>query len=237
MLAVEGLAAGYSERWVLRDVSFTVAPQEMVGIVGPNGAGKSTLLKALLGLVPRWRGRVQLDAQPLLQQRRRVAYVPQRSQVDWDYPITVEQVVRLGCNGRCSERVQQALGQLGLEHLRRRRIGDLSGGQQQRVFLARALVQGADVFLLDEPLTGIDAQAERVILDVLRHWQRQGAMILVSTHHWGQLLQHMNRVMLLNQRLIAVGHPEDVMTPAYLDRTYATSQETDVAYQHWSSFC
>ncbi|MEN9250256.1 MAG: metal ABC transporter ATP-binding protein [Gloeomargarita sp. GMQP_bins_120] len=228
MLVVEGLAAGYGGRWVLPEVSFTVAPREMVGLVGPNGAGKSTLLKALLGLIPQRRGQVWLDGRPLWRQRRRVAYVPQRSQIDWDYPITVEQVVRLGCQGPAQGSVQQALQQLGLEPLRRRRIGDLSGGQQQRVFLARALAQGADVFLLDEPLTGIDAQAEQVMTNVLHQLRQQGAMIVVSTHHWGQFLQQMNRVLLLNGRLIAMGPPQEVMTPDHLQVAYATSSTMDL---------
>ncbi|APB34010.1 ABC transporter-like protein [Gloeomargarita lithophora Alchichica-D10] len=221
MLVVESLSAGYPGRPVLAEVSFTLAPQEMVGLVGPNGAGKSTLLKALLGLLPQVSGRVWLELRPLLHQRQRVAYIPQRSEIDWDYPITVEQVVRLGCGGRRSPQVLSTLERLGLLALRRRRIGALSGGQQQRVFLARALVQGADVFCLDEPLTGVDAHAEQVILDVLTELRQNGAMILVSTHHWGEFLQQMNRVMLLNQRLIAVGTPQEVMTPEFLQHTYA----------------
>ncbi len=224
MLVVESLSAGYPGRPVLEDISFVVAPCEMVGVVGPNGAGKSTLLKALLGLLPQVSGRVWLEQRLLWHQRQRVAYIPQRSQIDWDYPITVEQVVRLGCWGRRRQSVLPALERLGLLTLRRRRIGALSGGQQQRVFLARALVQGADVFCLDEPLTGVDAQAERVILEVLTELRRDGAMILVSTHHWGEFLQRMNRVMLLNQRLIAVGTPQEVMTPEFLQPTYSVNQ-------------
>ncbi|MEN9216334.1 MAG: metal ABC transporter ATP-binding protein [Gloeomargarita sp. HHBFW_bins_162] len=223
MLVVESLSAGYPGQPVLADISFHVAPQEMVGVVGPNGAGKSTLLKAVLGLLPRVSGRVWLEGRLLSQQRRRVAYIPQRSQIDWDYPITVEQVVRLGCGGRSDSRIAPTLERLGLLALRRRRIGALSGGQQQKVFLARALAQGADVFLLDEPLTGVDAQAERVILDVLTELRQQGAMILVSTHHWGEFLQRMSRVMLLNHRLIAIGTPQDVMTPECLRHTYSAN--------------
>jgi manganese/iron transport system ATP-binding protein len=226
MLVVESLAAGYPGRPVLAGVSFAVAPGEMVGVVGPNGAGKSTLLQALLGLLPQVSGRVWLGGRPLVQQRQRVAYVPQRSQIDWDYPITVEQVVRLGCGGRREPQVGAALERLGLLGLQRRRIGDLSGGQQQRVFLARALVQKADVFCLDEPLTGVDAHAEQVILQVLNELRQQGAMILVSTHHWGEFLQQMNRVMLLNQRLIAVGTPQEVMTPELLRHAYAVNHHT-----------
>ena len=221
VLVVESLAAGYPGRPVLTGVSFTVAPGEMVGVVGPNGAGKSTLLKALLGLLPQVRGRVWLAGKPLAQQRHRVAYVPQRSQIDWDYPITVEQVVRLGCGGRREPQVWTALARLGLLGLQRRRVGALSGGQQQRVFLARALVQKADVFCLDEPLTGVDAQAEQVMLQVFQELRQQGAMILVSTHHWGEFLQQMNRVLLLNQRLIAVGTPQEVMTPQLLHHAYS----------------
>jgi len=224
MLVVESLAAGYPGRPVLAGVSFAVAAGEMVGLVGPNGAGKSTLLKALLGLLPQVSGRVWLGGKPLTQQRQRVAYIPQRSQIDWDYPITVEQVVRLGCGGRREPGVRAALERLGLWGLQRRRIGALSGGQQQRVFLARALVQKADVFCLDEPLTGVDVQAEQIILEVLNELRQQGAIILVSTHHWGEFLQQMNRVMLLNQRVIAVGTPQEVMTPELLRHAYSVNE-------------
>ncbi|MEN9213891.1 MAG: metal ABC transporter ATP-binding protein [Gloeomargarita sp. DG02_4_bins_56] len=224
MLVVESLSAGYPGRAVLTDISFQVSRREMVGIVGPNGAGKSTLLKALLGLLPRVSGQVWWEGRLLSRQRQRVAYIPQRSQIDWDYPITVEQVVRLGCGGRPAAQMVPTLERLGLLDLRRRRIGTLSGGQQQKVFLARALVQGAEVFLFDEPLTGVDAAAEQAILHVLRELRRQGAVILVSTHHWGEFLQSMNRVMLLNQRLIAVGTPQEVMTPEFLHHAYSVNQ-------------
>jgi manganese/iron transport system ATP-binding protein len=211
-------------------VSFQIPPGQLVGIVGPNGAGKSTLLKAMLGLIPIRTGLVHYDDRPLQRQLDRVAYVPQRSQIDWDYPITVWTVVmmartrRLGwfrtSNRAANRLVQQALERVGILDLRDRRIGDLSGGQQQRVFLARALAQQADLFLLDEPFTGVDKKTEAIMLDVFMELRSQDKILLVSSHDWGQVLTHMDRLLLLNQSLIADGSPQQVMTAENLLEAY-----------------
>lgn len=165
MLEVDQLSVDYRGISALDNVSFTVAPGELVGLIGPNGAGKSTLIKALLGLLP-MQGQVALYGMPVRRQRHRIAYVPQRSQIDWDYPITAWNVVMMAQTARigwfrrpdrqASRYVEEALQRVDLFDLRRRQIGQLSGGQQQRVFLARALAQQADLFLFDEPFTGID---------------------------------------------------------------------------------
>ncbi|MBF2028209.1 MAG: metal ABC transporter ATP-binding protein [Oscillatoriales cyanobacterium C42_A2020_001] len=232
MLEVQQLAVNYRGVRGLDPVSFQVSPGQLVGIIGPNGAGKSTLLKALLGLVPASGGVVHYCTCPLHQQLERVAYIPQRSQIDWDYPITVWNVVMMARTrqlgwfrspGRAAkEIVKAALARVEMIDLRDRRIGELSGGQQQRVFLARALAQQADLFLFDEPFTGVDKKAEAIMLEVFEELRSQGKILLLSTHEWGQSLNQLDRLLLLNQCLIADGSPQQVMTPENLRQAYGT---------------
>jgi manganese/iron transport system ATP-binding protein len=232
MLEVQQLAVNYRGVRGLEPLSFQVSPGQLVGIIGPNGAGKSTLLKALLGLVPASGGAVHYCTCPLHQQLKRVAYIPQRSQIDWDYPITVWNVVvmartrQLGwfrSPGRAAkEIVKAALARVEMFNLRDRRIGELSGGQQQRVFLARALAQQADLFLFDEPFTGVDKKTEAIMLEVFEELRSQGKILLLSTHEWGQSLNQLDRLLLLNQYLIADGSPQQVMTPENLRQAYGT---------------
>ena len=230
MLEVQQLTVNYRDVRGLAPVSFQVGPGQLVGIIGPNGAGKSTLLKALLGLVPSG-GVVHYCTCPLHQQLERVAYIPQRSQIDWDYPITVWNVVmmartrQLGCfrsPGRAAKAmVKAALERVEMLNLCHRRIGELSSGQQQRVFLARALAQQADLFLFDEPFTGVDQKTEAIMLEVFEELRSQGKILLLSTHEWGSLSQ-LDRLLLLNQYLIADGSPQQVMTPENLRQAYGT---------------
>jgi manganese/iron transport system ATP-binding protein len=232
MLDVQHLAVNYRGVRGLDSISFQVERGQVVGIIGPNGAGKSTLMKAMLGLVPTASGRVSYCTCPLHQQLERVAYVPQRSQIDWDYPISVWNVVlmartrQLGWfrspNTATKAIVKAALEKVEMLDLRDRRIGQLSGGQQQRVFLARALAQDADLFLFDEPLTGVDRTTEAIMLQVFSELRSQGKILLVSTHEWGQTLRQLDRLLLLNQRLIAEGSPHQVMTSQNLQQAYGT---------------
>ncbi len=248
MLEVERLAVSYRGVRGLDQVSFKVNPGQLVGIVGPNGAGKSTMLKAMLGLIPSEQGRVSYCACPLHQQLERVAYVPQRSQIDWDYPITVWNVVMMARTRQLGwfhapkraarEIVQTALDRVEMSPLKHRRIGELSGGQQQRVFLARALAQQAEVFLFDEPFTGIDKKTEAMILDVFAELRSHGKILLVSSHDWGQAIKQLDRLLLLNQRLIADGDPQHVMTPENLQQAYGVPMQA-FGHQDWDSnlFC
>jgi manganese/iron transport system ATP-binding protein len=223
MLEVQQLSVNYRGVRGLDAISFQIEPGQFVGIMGPNGAGKSTLLKAMLGLIPKTGGRVQYCTCPLCQQLERVAYLPQRSQIDWDFPITVWHVAMMartrdlgwfrGPRQRDRRIVQAALERVEMWHLRDRRIGELSGGQQQRVFLARALAQQADLFLLDEPLTGVDQKTEAIMMDVFAELRTDGKILLVCSHDWGQTLTQVDRLLLLNQQLIADGTPQQVMTP------------------------
>lgn len=232
MLEVQQLTVNYRGVRGLDPVSFQVGPGQLVGIIGPNGAGKSTLLKALLGLVPASSGVVHYCTCPLHQQLERVAYIPQRSQIDWDYPITVWNVVMMArtrqlgwlrsAGQAARETVKAALERVEMLNLRHRRIGGLSGGQQQRVFLARSLAQQADLFLFDEPFTGVDKKTEAIMLEVFEELRSQGKILLLSTHEWGQSLSQLDRLLLLNQSLIADGSPQQVMTPENLRQAYGT---------------
>jgi manganese/iron transport system ATP-binding protein len=232
MLEVQQLVVNYRSVRGLDAVSFQVSPGQLVGIIGPNGAGKSTLLKALLGLVPKSSGVVRYCTCPLHQQLERVSYIPQRSQIDWDYPITVWSVVMMARTRQlgwlrshskaAKEIVKAALARVEMLDHRDRRIGELSGGQQQRVFLARALAQQADLFLFDEPFTGVDKKTEAIMLEVFEELRSQGKILLLSTHEWGQSLGQLDRLLLFNQHLIADGSPQQVMTPENLSQAYGT---------------
>ncbi len=230
MLQVQHLCVNYRNLQALDDVDFKLPDGSLVGLVGPNGAGKSTLIKALLGLIPVQVGQVLYQGVPLKQQRRRVAYVPQRSQIDWDYPITVWHVVMMARTAHAGwfrspsrqsrEIVREALERVELFHLRDRQIGELSGGQQQRMFLARAIAQQSDLLLLDEPLAGVDKKTEALIFQIYDELKAQGKTLLISCHEWGGILDHYDQLLLLNRRLIASGSPADVMTPQNIQLAY-----------------
>jgi manganese/iron transport system ATP-binding protein len=230
MLEIQQLAVNYRGARVLDQIDFELKQGELVGLIGPNGAGKSTLLKAMLGLIPTVKGRVKYGTGKLSQHLQQVAYVPQRSQVDWDYPITVWNVVMMGRTkqlgwfrnpGKATKAiVSEALDRVGMLDLKDRRIGELSGGQQQRVFLARALAQQADLFLFDEPFTGVDKKTESVLIEIFSELSAAGKILLISTHEWGHLLDRLDRVLLLNQCLIADGTPQSVMTAENLQQAY-----------------
>lgn len=236
MLQVRSLCVRYRGLSVLDDVSLDLAPGELVGLIGPNGAGKSTLIKALLGLVPIESGMITFRGVPLRRLRHRVAYVPQRSQIDWDYPITVQRVVMMafakaagwwrspGPAARAAAR--SAMEQVNIWDLRDRPIGSLSGGQQQRVFLARALAQKAEFFLLDEPFTGVDKQTELVLLNLFAELRAQGHLVLVCSHEWGSSLERYDRLLLLNRSLLANDRPQAVMTLDNIRRAYGENMQT-----------
>jgi manganese/iron transport system ATP-binding protein len=234
MLEVQQVSVNYASGQGLDPVSFQILPGEMVGVMGPNGAGKSTMMKAILGLVPVSSGHVHYCTCPLHQQLEKVAYVPQRSQIDWDYPITVETVVslartrHLGWFRRSSaagqRAVRSAMERVNVWDLRDRRIGNLSGGQQQRVFLARALAQEAEMLLFDEPFTGVDATTEEILFRTFAELRNEGKILLISSHEWGSNLSKglttLDRLLLLNHELIASGTPQEVMTQENLRLAY-----------------
>ncbi|NJK49331.1 metal ABC transporter ATP-binding protein [Candidatus Gracilibacteria bacterium] len=238
MLDVRQLAVNYRQVQGIDRISFHVNPGQLVGIIGPNGAGKSTMMKAMLGLIPSASGAVHYCNCPLHQQLQKVAYIPQRSAIDWDFPITVWNVVlmsrtrHLGWFRRPGKGakaiVKAALERVEMYSLRHRRIGELSGGQQQRVFLARALAQQAEIFLLDEPFTGVDVKTEAIMLKVFDELKNEGKILLISSHDWGQTLYQLDRLLLLNRGLIADGTPQQVMTPENLCRAYGTNLQNSL---------
>ncbi|MDX2227987.1 MAG: metal ABC transporter ATP-binding protein [Leptolyngbyaceae cyanobacterium bins.349] len=229
-VSVRNLTVHYRAVQALQNVTLSIQPGRLTGIIGPNGAGKSTMLKAMLGLVPTVQGEVVYGDRALADQLDRVAYVPQRSQIDWTYPATVWDVVMMGRirkSGwfrRFSHVSRQiALGSLervGMADFRDRPIGQLSGGQQQRVFLARALAEEADVFCLDEPLTGIDQKTEAVIFDILGELAAADKTVIVVNHDLGEAITHFDDLILLNRELIAYGDRQSVLRPENMHRGY-----------------
>jgi manganese/zinc/iron transport system ATP- binding protein len=228
-VSVRGLTVSYGERPVLRSVSFDVNSGQIVGVVGPNGAGKSTLLRAILGLIPLDAGSITLSGKPISQCRNRVAYVPQTEAVDWDFPVTVQDVVLMGRYGRLGlfgrpkhadrSAAEEALELVGMTEYAHRHIRQLSGGQQQRVFLARALCQDADILLLDEPFAGVDAATEQTIFDLITKMAAQGKTLIVVNHDLS-VLDRFDIVLLLNQQVVAFGPTNQAVNDRNLHRTY-----------------
>ena len=229
-ISVADLTVAYRDQPVLWDIDLEVPPGVLMAIVGPNGAGKTTLIKAVLGLVPTAAGRVLVHGAPLRATRRDVAYVPQRGSVDWDFPTDALDVVMMGRYaelgwfrrpGRAErERALDALAQVGMADFAGRQIAQLSGGQQQRVFLARALVQDARVYLMDEPFQGVDATTERAIIGILQRLRADGKTVLVVHHDLQTVPEYFDEVLLLNVRRIAAGPVAEVFTDANLRTTY-----------------
>lgn len=229
-IEVQDLTVAYGDRPVLWDIDLTASRGILMAIVGPNGAGKTTLVKAMLGLVPTAAGRVLFFGRPYGRRQQLVGYVPQRGSVDWDFPTSVMDVAMMGLYGRVGwirrpgkkERVlaMRALEQVGMQELAQRQISQLSGGQRQRVFLARALVQDADIYFMDEPFQGVDATTERAIIDLLRQLRSRGKTVLVVHHDLQTVPVYFDEVMLLNVRRIASGPVETEFTAENLRLTY-----------------
>ena len=220
----------YRSTPVLHDVSFRAPPGTLTAIVGPNGAGKSTLIKASLGLIQPAAGHFEFFGRSFRDVDGRVSYVPQRTSVDWDFPVTALDVVCMGLyrkigwlrpiGQRHRRQAMEALASVGMQDYARRQISQLSGGQQQRVFLARSLVQGAELFLMDEPLAGVDAATEQTIIDTLRSLRDQGRTAMIVHHDLDTVADYFDRVLLLNGRVIAEGTVNEVMKPRLLKEAY-----------------
>lgn len=229
-IEVTDLTVAYGERPVLWDVDLTVPPGTLMAIVGPNGAGKTTLIKAILGLLPIAAGQVLIYGLPYSEQRRLVGYVPQRGSVDWDFPTSVLDVVSMGRYGALgwfrrpghTERAlaMDALAQVGMADYAGRQISQLSGGQQQRTFLARALVQDAQVYFMDEPFQGVDATTERAIVELLKSLRAAGKTVVVVHHDLQTVPEYFDWVTLLNVRRVASGPVDEVFTEDNLRLTY-----------------
>lgn len=230
-LIVENLSAGYpGARNAIEGVSFAVSRGERIGVLGPNGAGKSTLFKAIVGLIPHHTGRVSMHGEDCKTSHNMVGYVPQHEEIDWNFPVTVRDVVMMGRLRHIGwfrwprradwQAVDAVLERVGMQDFRDRQIGQLSGGQKRRVFIARALAQETDVLLLDEPFTGVDAAAAHEILDILDLLRREGVAVILATHDMSMAATHFDRLLLLKGRVIAYGTPSEVFTPETLGEAY-----------------
>jgi manganese/zinc/iron transport system ATP- binding protein len=229
-LEVHDLSVAYHKKPVLYGIDVTMPAGQLIGIVGPNGAGKSTLLKAVMGLLPTTSGWVKVFGKSYAENCRRVGYVPQRESVDWDFPVNVMDVVLMGRYGRIGlarrpgarDRAVAAecLERVHMLPYARRQIGNLSGGQQQRVFLARALAQESDLYLMDEPFVGVDAATEAAIIALLQELKSSGKTVLVVHHDLSSAREYFDSLLLLNMRLVAFGPTAEVFTPEILQTTY-----------------
>jgi len=229
-IEVEHLTVSYNARPALLDVSVNIEADQLVGIIGPNGAGKSTFIKAVLGFVRPDLGTVRIGGTNAQNAKGQVAYVPQRGAVDWDFPITVKEVALMGRYQQIpwyssprkedGETAMEALKMVRMEEFADRQIGELSGGQQQRVFMARALAQGSNILLLDEPFAGVDAATERAILEVLDRAKRSGKTLVVVHHDLSTAAEYFDKLLLIKQRLYAYGEPEAVLQEDLLSQVY-----------------
>lgn len=231
--SAEHLSVNYDKTPVLWDINFSVPKGKLIGIVGPNGAGKTTLIKTAMGFLQPIGGKIEFFGQPLCKVRNEVAYVPQRETVDWDFPITVEELVLMGRYGhlglfrwpRRADKlaVNHYLEMVGMAPYAKRQISQLSGGQQQRVFIARALMQEANLYFMDEPFAGIDHASEGVIMDLLRRMRDQGKTVFVVHHDLGNIESYFDNLVIINMRLIAAGPVSEVFTAENLKRAYGTA--------------
>lgn len=231
-LRVDNLSVSYYGKKAVDNVSFKVDAGNLVGIVGPNGAGKSTLIKAVLGLIPREQGEVTIDEQPIKATRKQIAYVPQRSVIDWNFPITVKHTVLLGTYPNLGlfrrpsksdkEWAMECLSKVGLLKFKNNQIGELSGGQQQRVFMARALAQKAQLFFLDEPFAGIDVSSEEVIINILKSLRDEGKTVFVVHHDLSKIEQYFDHLIVINKHLIGSGAVHNIFLPDLMQRAYQT---------------
>lgn len=229
-LAIRGLTVSYGDKPAVFSVDATMMPGTMTAIIGPNGAGKSTVLKAALGVIPSLSGEVTAFGKKLASVRDRIAYVPQRASVDWDFPTTSRDVVMMGLYSRVGllgrfrrddrARAYECLDRVGMADFADRQIGQLSGGQQQRIFLARALAQDADLYLLDEPFAGVDAATERAIIDVLKDLNANGKTVVAVHHDLATVRRYFDHVFLINVRKVAEGPVDEAFTPETLSATY-----------------
>lgn len=229
-LAIRGMTVFYDQKPAIFSVDATFRAGRLTAIIGPNGAGKSTLLKAALGIVAPLAGKASIFGASIAESRARLAYVPQRASVDWEFPARVADVVgmglypRLGLLGRFSKdhraKVMACLARVGMEDFADRQIGQLSGGQQQRVFLARALAQEADLYLLDEPFAGVDAATERAIIEVLKSLRAEGKTVIAVHHDLSTIADYFDDVLILNVRKVSEGSVAEAFTAEALDKAY-----------------
>ncbi|WP_200410989.1 metal ABC transporter ATP-binding protein [Virgibacillus salexigens] len=229
-LSVKDISVTYDKQLALEDVSFAVPEGSITGIIGPNGAGKSTLIKSILQLLPTLSGNVEVFHKPIKSQKKIIGYVPQRSEVDWDFPTNALDVVLMGrynhiglfkrANKKEVTWAKTCLEKVGMQDYATRQISQLSGGQQQRVFLARAMAQDAKVYFMDEPFAGVDASTEKAIIQLMKEWKAEGKTVLVVHHDLQTVNDYFDHVLLLNKSPIAYGETQTVFTLDNLEQAY-----------------
>ncbi len=234
IVEVHDLTVAYDAKPVLWDIDLEIPKGKLVAIVGPNGAGKTTLIKAMLGLIKPVSGAVHFKMLPDKRFCSRIAYVPQSGSVDWDFPATVLDIVMMGRYGHLGwfrrpgkaekQMAMETLEKVGMQDYADRQISQLSGGQQQRVFLARALIQQAEIYFMDEPFKGVDAQTEKSIISLLKELKKQGKTVIVVHHDLQTVPEYFDWVTLINLRVLESGPVSEVFTEEALNRTYGSSQ-------------
>lgn len=229
-ITIEGLSVSYDRKRVLSNIYLQIEEGKLIGVLGPNGAGKSTLFKSILGLIDIHTGMVRVYGKDIADNRKRIAYVPQRDEVDWTFPATVRDIVMMGrypsksvlqkMTAADRQKAADAMQELKIIDLADRQIGALSGGQQQRVFLARALCQEADILMLDEPFVGVDITTEEHIIRVLRKLALEGKTLLVVHHDLATVKSYFDQVILINQRLVAYGDTDTTFISENIAKAY-----------------
>ncbi|CAM3139491.1 metal ABC transporter ATP-binding protein [Streptobacillus felis] len=231
VIEIKDLVVAYDLEPVLENVNLDINKGDLMALVGPNGAGKSTLIKTVLQFIKPIVGSVKISGRDYKLEKKKIAYVPQRGSVDWDFPTTLFDVVMMGCYGRVGflkrvpkeeiERVNKAIKQVEMLEFKDRQISELSGGQQQRAFLARALVQDAEIYLMDEPFQGVDKITEKAIINILKNLKNQGKTVVVVHHDLQTVEEYFDSVTFINKTIINSGKVEDVFTKENIERTYS----------------
>lgn len=229
-LEINSLWAAYEKSPVIYDIDLKIPQGKIVGVIGPNGAGKSTLIKAILGLIPKSYGVIKIFGQPIKKSLKRIGYVPQRESIDWDFPVTVFDVVMMGRYNKLGifkrpkkedhEAVMHCLERVGMQEFYDRQISNLSGGQQQRIFLARALAQNADLYFMDEPFSAVDARTEQAIISVLHELRSAGKTLIIIHHDLSTAKKYFDYIVLINRQIVASGPTDTTFTLPNLERTY-----------------
>jgi len=237
-VAIDDLTVAYNYKPVLWDIDLTIPKGVLMAIVGPNGAGKSTLIKAILGIIKPIAGSVTIFGKPYKKQRQLVAYVPQKGSVDWDFPTTALDVVLMGTYGGLGwikrpgktekKSALEALEKVGMLPFKSRQISQLSGGQQQRIFLARALVQNAEIYFMDEPFQGVDATTEKAIINILKILRKAGKTVIVVHHDLQTVPEYFDWVTFLNVKKIATGPVKDIFNNENLIKTYGINYQVSI---------
>jgi manganese/zinc/iron transport system ATP- binding protein len=230
IITVKNLTVTYNRKPAIKGINLKIGSGKIIGIIGPNGAGKSTLIKGILGFLPIDTGEVKIFGEPVKDVMKRVSYIPQKEQFDWDFPINVYDVVIMGRypylslfgrpGAKDNEIAIKSLEKLEMIKYKDTQIRNLSGGQQQRIFLARALAQQSDIYFMDEPFVGVDAKTEAAIFKLIRELKNEGKTILIVHHDLSRIKDYFDELILINQTLVAAGPTETVFTKENIEKTY-----------------